>query len=444
LEGWVEYLNKRKPLVALAFILLFSLSACDVLPFDIPWLADDLPTSTIAPGDTNELTPTPEITPAQGVTPEPVIGLTVWVPPEMDPALETAASQLFANRLEAFSDLHDGLEINVRVKAASGVGGLLDSLTATSGAAPDALPDLIVLSRPDLEIAALKGLIFSMDGLTDIPDDPDWYSFTRNMALLQGETFGLPFAADSLVFVYRTENISGFPASWSGLLDTNIPLAFPAESDQALFPLSLYLAAGGEIQDSQRRPMLSVDPLTEVFRLFQEGVESGIFSSGLSQYLTPGQVWSAYRDGQVDLVVTWVSNYLKENPGDTAISPLLPVSNGAVSIGTGLSWALVASEENRQPIAVELAEFLVGPEFLAEWTLAAGYLPPRPSALDAWKNPVLVSKISQIALMTRLYPTNDIISSLGPILRDGTRQVLQGMMDPAQAAQVAVENLEEQ
>jgi hypothetical protein len=51
--------------------------------------------------------------------------------------------------------------------------------------------------------------------------------------------------------------------------------------------------------------------------------------------------------------------------------------------------------------------------------------------------------VSQVALMTRLRPTNDLITSLGPILREGTRQVLQDLVDPGQAAQVAVDSLEE-
>jgi len=45
--------------------------------------------------------------------------------------------------------------------------------------------------------------------------------------------------------------------------------------------------------------------------------------------------------------------------------------------------------------------------------------------------------------MTRLRPSNDIVLSLGPILREGTRQMLQSLADPVQAAQLAVESLED-
>lgn len=436
-------MKKIRRILVLGLILVTMLSACERLPFEIPWLTAPTPSATLPPNGVGESTPTPEITITTPATPEPITGLTLWVLPEMDPALESEASQILNSRLQLFSDLNDGIEIDVRVKAPSGVGGLLDALTATNAAAPDALPDLIVLTRPDLETAALKGLIHPLDGLTEIPDDNDWYGFTKEMALLQGGTFGLPFAADSLVMVYRTSSFDEFPGTWSGLFESESALAFPAESDQSLFQMSLYQAAGGSLQDNQRRPMLEVAPLTETFRLFQQGLDSGSFTQDLSQYQTSAQVWTAFREGQANLVVTWLSDYLQDMPEDAVVTPVFSVDNSQVTMGTGLSWALATQDENRFPIAMSLAEFLVDPEFLAEWDAAAGYLPPRPSALERWQDQDLRSSLNQIALMTRLRPSNDIIASIGPVIKEQTRQVLQGMVDPSQAAQVAVESLEE-
>ncbi len=427
----------------MTLILLLSVSACESLPFDIPWLEDDQPTPTKSPGDPAE-TPTPAVTDAVEPTPEAITSLTLWVPPEMDPELETPAAQLFANQLQRYSDLNDNLTINVRVKAASGPGGLLDALTATSPAAPDALPDLIALSREDLEIAALKGLIFSMDGLTEIVDREDWYGYAREMALLQGSSFGLPFAGDALALVYRPENLPEFPTSWADLQASEAVMAFPAQSDQALFQLSLYEGEGGSIQDTQRRPVLELDPLTTIFHLIEDGVTEGLFVGDTTQYQTVTQVWTAFRDGQTDLAVVWVSDFLQDGVADAALVPLLPMSAGAVSIGTGKSWVLASPDENRQAMAVDLAEFLVEPEFLAAWTSEVGYLPTRSSALETWEDQNVRATVGQIALMTRLRPSNDILSILGPILQTQTQQILQGLIDPAQAAQVALESLEDQ
>lgn len=428
--------------LGLGLILAVLLAACQNITVDIPWLQQ--PTATLTPqSGGQEATPTPEVEATAEATPEPVTELVLWVPPEMDPSLETDASRIFNERLQAFSAQHDDLAIAVRVKAASGTGGLLDALTATSAAAPDALPDLIALTRTDLETAALKELIYPLDGMTEMPDDADWFDFTREMALLQGSTFGLPFAADSLVLTYRSASLGELPATWTDLLEGDISLAFPADSSDALLTLALYQAQGGLIQDTQRRPVLEAEPLTTVYALYQAGVESGVLPAWLSQIQTPGQAWSAFREGQSNMAITWLSNYLKEFPADTVLAPLLPMAAGSVSLGSGMSWALATPDENRQALAVALAAYLVDPQFLAAWTSAAGYLPTRPSALEGIEDPDLKAVLNQIAMMSRLRPSNDLTTSLGPILREGVRQVLQGLMSPDQAAQTAVESLEE-
>jgi ABC-type glycerol-3-phosphate transport system substrate-binding protein len=119
------------------------------------------------------------------------------------------------------------------------------------------------------------------------------------------------------------------------------------------------------------------------------------------------------------------------------------MSVDAVTYGTGMSWTVATSDENRQALAVELAEFLVQPDFLAEWSQAIGVIPVRPSALEGWENQSLTTSINQVAKMTLLRPSNDLLSSLGPVLREGTRQMLQGLSNPAQAVQAALESLEE-
>lgn len=434
-------MKKIKLLMGMGLLLAVLLSACQGITVDIPWLSQ--PTATSMPQSGGmDATPTPNIEATIEATPGPITSLTLWVPPEMDPESGTEAAQILNERLLIFSGLHDGLEIIVRVKAVSGAGGILDALTATGEAAPQALPDLIALTRPDLETAALKDLIHPMDGLTDVPDNLDWYDFTHEMALLQGSTFGLPFAADAVVLTYRLASLPELPATWNELLNGEISLAFPADSNEALLTLALYQAQGGLIQDNQRRPLLEVDPLTVVFELYQTGAQSGVLPSWLDQIQTLGQTWSAYREGQSNMAITWLSNYLKEFPADTTLAPLLPMAAGSATLGTGMSWALATPDAARQELAVALAEFLVDPQFMAEWTAAAGYLPTRPSALEAWEDPALRSVLNQVALTSRLVPPNDLITSLGPLLQEGTRQVLQGM-SPEQAAQTAVESLEE-
>jgi hypothetical protein len=105
------------------------------------------------------------------------------LPPSFDPDSGDYGS--CQKRLDEFTQQHPGIELEVRVKALSGTGGLLDSLVTTSAAAPQAMPDLVALSREDLESAALKGLLHTYTGPTDIQDGPDWYDYARQLAQIQ-------------------------------------------------------------------------------------------------------------------------------------------------------------------------------------------------------------------------------------------------------------------
>ncbi len=94
---------------------------------------------------------------------------------------------------------------------------------------------------------------------------------------------------DALALVYRPENLPEFPTSWADLQASEAVMAFPAQSDQALFQLSLYEGEGGSIQDIQRRPVLELD-ITTIFHLIEDGVTEGLFVGDTTQYqtVTPG------------------------------------------------------------------------------------------------------------------------------------------------------------
>jgi hypothetical protein len=83
--------------------------------------------------------------------------LKIWVPPQFDPAAGTPAGELFAARLEEFQAANPNVKVEVRVKAVTGVGGLLNSLLTANAAAPLVVPDLIALPQSMLEFSALEG-----------------------------------------------------------------------------------------------------------------------------------------------------------------------------------------------------------------------------------------------------------------------------------------------
>jgi hypothetical protein len=370
--------------------------------------------------------------------------LQVWVPPEFDPASGTPAGNILKTRLQAFSR-QNGALIEVRVKAVEGAGGLLDSLTTASAAAPTALPDLVALPRDQLEAAALKGLLHSYDQRTTVMEDPDWYGYAQELARLQNSVFGLPFAGDALVLTYRPAFIPIPPSDWQTTVQTPATLVFPAADPAALYTISMYQAVGGDVRDEQGRPFLDPIMLTEVLTYYAGAEQAGVLPFEITQLQNDDQVWEVFSEQRTNQVVTWASRFLSEPSDDAQIAPLPTQDGEPFSLANGWVWALAgnqaAKSSERERLSVALAEYLVDSTFLARWTRALGVLPPRTSALAMWPESPTQLVVDRISRSVILLPSKDIILSLGPPLEQATLQVLKQQSDPISAAQAAVQSL---
>ena len=398
-----------------------------------------LPTETPAAPDPAVQPPSTEPTEMATRSNAPQV-LTLWLPPEFDPNAGTPAADLLRERLEEFSR-QNNIDVQVRIKSTAGPGGLLESLSAAGAAAPLALPSVVALPRTDLEAAALKGLIYPLDGSSTVIDQADWYDYARALAMVQGATFALPFAGDSLVVAFRPARVIAAPIDWETVYRLGQPVAFPAGDTQSLFVLSLYQSLGGIVEDAQRRPTLQPEVLSRVLQVIADGEQRGIFPYWLSQYENPAQVWQAYQDGRVNVLVTWASDYLRTLPPDTAAVPIPALDDTPMSLATGWGWAVADPLPERRILSIRLAEFLAEGPFLARWTEAAGFLPTRPSSLAAWSSQSLKTLLSPIAVSAQARPSIDQIVGLGPVLKEATLKVMKRESDPAQAAQTAVARL---
>jgi ABC-type glycerol-3-phosphate transport system substrate-binding protein len=329
----------------------------------------------------------------------------------------------------------------VRIKEPDGPGGLLDSLTTANAAAPLALPDLVALPRPALETAALKGLVHPFSGLSEPIDAPDLFEYAQQLARLQDSTFGIPFAGDALILVYRPSVLGQPPEDLTSALSSSGPLAFPAADPQALFTLALYQAAGGDIRDEQGRPILQADILEEVLKFYQDGSEAEFTPFWLTQLQTDEQAWGEFTEQNAPQVITWLSRYLNSDQADLAAAPLPTLEGNDYTLSNGWVWALGSADPERQRLAAELAEFLSEADFLARWDAATGYLPPRASGLENWRDAALQPLALSIAQSARLNPAGDLLASLAPVLQQATIEVLKKQTDPQAAAQRAADSL---
>lgn len=419
-------------LVGLIILAIIS-AGCTALPepeFDATPLPSLAPTATSLPT-------------SEGTQPSPgPTVLRIWVPPQFDPAGDTPAGELLQNRLDQYTAQRPDVRIETRVKASGGTGGLLDSLSSTSAAAPLVIPDLILLPRESLEIAALKGLLFPYDGLTSTLNDNDWYPYAQELGKLQTSTFGLPFAGNALVSLYRPAEIENPATDWLSALEAGQPLAFPAAEVEAYFPLAEYLSTGAKIQDADGRPILESAALTDMLTFFREAEAASVMPFWLTQFTDDEQSWEAYTENQVDTVVTWMNRYLSTLPGDTVAAPIITQSGTPFTLANGWVWALSNPQTERHALSVDLAEFLTDGSFLSEWSETAGYLPPRASALEDWSNVALRELVEKIVQSAQIIPPNDVMAVIGPILQQATVDILKQQSTPVSAANDAIESLE--
>ena len=422
-------LSRASPVLATIALILASCSEPAIPPGTVTPPARATPTSTLL--SITRATPTPVGSPA----------LVIWLPPQFASTSGSATGDMLQARLDEFSSEQSGVRIQVRVKPVDGPGGLLDMLTTASAAAPLDLPDLVALPRPMLETAALKGLLHPFNNLIANPDDPDWYDYAGQLARLQDSLFGLPFAGDALILVYRREKVPNPPVALNPLPQVQGTLAFPAGDPQALYTLALYMAAGGAILDSEGRPLLEKEPLTQVLAFYHQAAISELTPFWLTQFQSDDQSWEAYQKGQADMVITWASHFLQEQPADSAAASLPTLNGSDFTLASGWVWALASPLPERQKPAAQLAEYLSESSFLAQWTHATGYMPPRPSALETWGEAGLRPIVGDVSKSAHLYPSTDVLPSLAPPLSEATIQMLKQQGDPATAAEKAVNGL---
>ena len=371
------------------------------------------------PAPVSQATSTPQPLPSASPTLQPTSAarvLRVWLPPRFDPNADTPSAKLLKQRFADFETAHRGLKIDVRIKVEEGETGLLNSLLVTSNAAPSALPDLIALSRPDLEAAALKGLLHPIDGLSTMLHDPNWYEYARELGRIQNIGYGLPFAGNALVFMHRPQIQVN---TWDEIFSSKENLLFPVSDQDGLVPLAIYVSVGGKLVNEQGLPILEEAALTQTLTLIQKGFDAKTFPLFMLDFKTDEASFQSYHDGYANMVLTWYLHELRAR--EDIIQPIPSVGNAPHTFTTGWIWALAGSAPENQQVATELAEYMIADEFVNQWLPGTGYLPTR--LLPANDQDVGLKMVLESA---QALPSNDVLAALGPTLNQALSRVLNG------------------
>ena len=385
-------------------------------------------------------------TPSPSATPNiPVVQnrrLIVWIPPQFDPAAATTAGNLFLSRLDEFIERRPQTEIQVRIKPTTGDFGILESLQVTDSVAPLIMPDLVALPRSLVEQAFEAGLILTLDGYTELIEENDWYDYALDLALINDEIAGIPFAGDLMVLAYKDDTGDVPLPDWDAVITAQKTLAFPASDPRGLVTLALYHSVSGEMPGTNEEVLIQGESLLEVFTYYQDAQAAGVMPYWLTQFETDEQAWESYQDRQSTMAITWSSILLTAESANTSLAAIPTKEANPFSYASGWVWCVVPSNIETEQEAVELIEFLTESNYLNTWGVEAGYLPVRPSGLDSWSETPFYSTLQQLLPAAVLLPGNDLLDDLGPEIRDAVISVLKDQVEPADALSALLEEIQ--
>ncbi len=416
-------------LLRLILILGISgLAACAVIP-----TASPLPTPTPFP----TVTPLPPVAASPTPTEALPAALRVWLPPQFAPDDSNPGGPVLAAQLAQYQQAHPGLKLEIRLKPLTGPGNLLAALAAAYNAAPAALPDLIALNRDDLQAAAAAGLVLPLDNFLPPTALADYYPFAQTLSAYQGQTIGLPFAADARVLVYRTDFYPTPPNSWTEVLTGTLIL--PGGEPSGLTLLNEYLAHGGPLLDPSDKTILDTELLTEALTDFRDLQMADFIPLSTLTYSDTTTTWQVFRERRATLALTTAQNFLAENERiSNAAVALVPNDSGIpFTLADGWSWALVNTATSHPTAAFDLAAWLSASEQLAAWTQAARVLPPRSTALALWSDASVTPWASAVLTHAQLQPPAGALAVVGPLLQKALTNVLASQTTPFTAASTA-------
>lgn len=431
--------------VVLILPLLLLLNACEMLQGNA--VVDATPTPAVTAAPTIALPSTTVESPSVPDQSEQVIGLRVWLPPEIGARAESGSQEL-TSQVRAFESGHNDLDVIIEQKPVDGAGGIINYLQSGRTVAPGVMPDLVAVPSSTLSDTRLRGLFYPLSYIDSETISDEVYPAPAGQVTASGQPLGYPFAIMGLTHLNFNPDVitQTVPIQWTQFIsDTNHTLVLPADSREgALLGLQFYIAEGGALVDSTGRTVLEPEPLARALATIGVRKENLLQSHQLK---TLDEAWQYHQLGLSDFM--WMrSEYLL---GRQTIDPSLldtqdympvPGLNGhLLPLVTSWAWAITTEDPVRQKLAEELIAYLTLPDNLANWTQRSQVLPAQRLAMDviSGQNPYLQFAANQLEIANAM-PVSET-SRLMDVLGDAVFQLLTTETPPEVIAEQAVSAL---
>lgn len=318
-----------------------------------------------------------------------------------------------AAQIESLTETYMAENPDVAIEAIY-TGSYADTTTrAITAARGGDAPQLAILSAVDVYMMLDEGIIEAWDDHLTDAEIESWiggfYDAFRANTLVDGKTYGIPFQRSTPVMYWNKEAFEAAgldpetpPATWADLVDMGQALTVRDDSGEVAqwgvripssgFPYWLFqgltTANGVELMSGDGKHVYFDAP---------ESVEALEYLVALSQeheVMAPGVIdWGAtpraFMDGESAIAWTTTGNLgtIRNNaPFEFGVAMLPAGTQRGAPTGGGDFFLFSGHDDDQTRAAIDFAKWATSPDQAAEWSIATGYVAPRP---DTWETDMM-------------------------------------------------------
>lgn len=353
-----------------------------------------------APTPTTIVSPTP---------PEPT-RMVIWWPEPLSPLDNSDAADLLSQQISAFQTAQGNIEVELRLKAVDGLGGIMSTLRAASPVAPGALPDLTLLRRSDLQAAVQAGLVYPLltNELSSTIMD-DLYPAAQALGQVDGQMYGLAYMLEAQHMAFQPQGSGQPPATFDDFLNAGITFALPVAQTSQIngVLLTQYLDAGGKLPQDGLND-IDPDALLQVLQFYEQAVVHGLIDPAALNYASPADYQAALVSGTLDAGVVTSTRFLNLLKAGTQLDfGPVPTASGA-TVGQVDGWILVitTSSADRQGLAMRFLNWMLDASRQGDYSRTINMIPSQRDALQTWPESNYLDFVRQL-LDNALLPLSD-------------------------------------
>ncbi len=392
-------------------------------------------TQTAAP------TPTPE---------DSTLTLVFWAVEAVSPEAEGEPGDFISNSLRGFERANPNVDVDLLLKKPGGKGGVIEFLRTSKEVAPSVLPDVVIMSAPDLQQAYQLGLIQALDGRLDRSIVQDLLPAARKMGTVDDRLVGVPLGIEMEHIVYNTQVFTNTPITWAEVISSSSTYLLPAKGVSGLVndaTLAQYYSVGGRFVDDEGGLKIDDQALLSVLNFYQRAQENGVIpGEDVLNAAASSELWPLYLQQGGGIVHVNASQYLTDRSllHNSTFGPV-PVQGPEVTpvtITHGWTMVLVSEDVNRQKVALSLIEWFLSTGNNVAWNRINNTIPTRDTAYQelAGDDPYWQFLAEQLNT-SQLQPNFTGYDQLGRILQQAVEQVIGGEATAEEAVVTAIDAL---